>query len=308
MNLKAMEFKPIKSNPKHDAVVYWVITEFCNFSCTYCIANLKGRYCMYSPNEGDFEYYEEKKACMRPDVDKLISTLDETGKTFKFLISGGEPFLIDNAVELYTALSQKHYMGFHSNITSPKIPQLLKNIDPSRIVYVHASLHIEELMRHKLLDQYIYNFKLFQEAGVDIEAAIIGHPNALAQADTYRNFFGKHGIEICFDHYIGKANGKVYPAAYTKEELKKIKPIDKSNTEDYRTKGKLCNASYNCLAANFEGKLTPCYYTKNDMGNLFTGIKFNEELLRCPVEKCYDPMFFQEADIYPKLPAKRAVI
>ena len=284
---------------KHQAVVYWVITEFCNFSCAYCIANSKGRGVLYAPNHDDFLYYNDKQEYIKMDVQKLMSTLDKSGKIFKFMVSGGEPFYIENAVELFSALCTKHYLEIHSNFSSPKIPELLRRIDPQRINYIHASLHIEELLRHNLLNQYIENFLLCKDAKIPIEAVVIGHPRALKQADFYRDFFGKKGINVTFDHYIGECDGKIYPDSYTPEELSYINDDDNGDTDDYESRGKLCNASYNCFAANFAGDLTPCYYIDKNCGNLFEEIIFNNTLIKCPIEKCYDPMFKQEADIFP---------
>lgn len=289
----------MKLNVKHEAVIYWVITEFCNFSCAYCIANSKGRGVLYSPDKNDFSYYDEKKKYTYVNVEKLIKTLNDTKKIFKFMISGGDPFFIENAVELFTALSKKHYLEIHSNMTSDKIPLLLEKIDTKRINYIHASLHIDELIRHNLLDQYIKNYTLCRNAEIPIEAVIIGHPRALKNADFYIDFFKKRKVNVTFDHYIGECDGKLYPNSYTEKELMYINEDDSCNAEDYVSKETLCNASYNCFAANFKGDLTPCYYTDINMGNLFKKIRFSDSLMKCPVEKCYDPMFTQESDIMP---------
>ena len=93
---------------------------------------------------------------MRPaphiHTEKLLETLKDTNKTFKITFSsGGEPFLIPRFIDICISLTQKHFIALITNLTPHPIVSFAEAVDPKRVLYVHASLHIEELKKTRPL-------------------------------------------------------------------------------------------------------------------------------------------------------------
>lgn len=271
----------------YEVAVHWAVTSICNFQCDYCISKAE---------DGD-----AKKLSPIP-VETVIETLDKTGKTFKFLMTGGEPFIIPNAVELYLALSQKHLLAFHSNFSAGNIEEFFSKVDPKQIDYVHASLHIEELLSKKLLERYARNFAFCKSKGICIESVAVGHPRILSKADEYRELLKKYDIELMFSMFIGEYNGKQYPESYTSNELAIIREEERSSfQEDFYFKGQTCVAGYNGFVIHDTGDLNPCYDIDVDCGNIFSGIHFLPKPMTCPAERCSCPYSANEPILFEQI-------
>ena len=127
----------------------------------------------------------------------------------------------------------------------------------------------------------------------------VAYPPLLKEIDKYRKFFRERGVEIEFNPFVGKFSGKDYPAAYTKEEIKKFNL--KIKIRKSRQNGRLCNAGYNAVVAKSNGNINPCMHLNADLGNLYKGIKFKDKMVFCHVNYCacplnmYDPYLFEKA-------------
>mgnify|MGYP000894706000 CR=1 FL=1 len=68
--------KLLKSdNQNYDIWLHWDVTKRCNLDCIYCFGKIT-----------------DTKVLVHPiQTDKLISTLEKTGKTFRISFTGGEP-------------------------------------------------------------------------------------------------------------------------------------------------------------------------------------------------------------------------
>ena len=84
-------------------------------------------------------------------IKNLISTINSTAKTFRISFTGGEPTLIPNFVEACRAITQKHYISFNSNLISKNIKRFIEEIEPERVLHIHASFHYDELIE---MDKY----------------------------------------------------------------------------------------------------------------------------------------------------------
>jgi organic radical activating enzyme len=308
-----------EKNPPYDAWLHYSVPGICNLSCLYCTVvapnNIENRQSdKYTVKRirgiikkvfqfgipTSYSLYRRQKISrnnkMPPiDVKALLKSLDRTGMIFRVhFTGGGEPLFIPNIVEACVALSKNHFLAFNTNLTSPRVREIAERVDPSRVVYFHASLHIKELERRNLLDRYIENYLICTERGFHVYAQVVGHPSLKNELGSYRKYFADRGIDLGFDVFKGEFLGKAYPESYTDEEIELFGLDQNTARNQYRQKGKLCNAGYNVVFAGPEGWITPCMDIPELLGHMYGGFKFQTEIKRCPIEICSCP--FNEFD------------
>jgi organic radical activating enzyme len=217
------------ADSRYNALLQWLITDKCNLDCLYCSTK------QYAKFEGNIKI----------DIDAAIRAMDKTGKTFIINVTGGgEPFMADNILELCAAITKKHYLIINTNLTSPKFKLFSEAIDPLKVFYIMASLHIKELERLNLMDRYIDNYLALTGKGFHVIAEEVAHPSLFTEADHYREFFKSRGVPIAFGPFCGQWEGKNYPEAYTAEE-KKLFGLKDNIQAVFFQKGRKCNAA--CL-------------------------------------------------------------
>jgi MoaA/NifB/PqqE/SkfB family radical SAM enzyme len=261
----------------YDAYLAWLVTERCNLDCAYCSSK---------------QYEKDPDAHFSEiDIAAAMKTLDSSNKTFLIaLTGGGEPFMASNMLELCKELTKKHYLIINTNLTSPKIREFAETIDPKRVFYLMASVHIKELERLGLLDRYIDNYTTCKVNGFRVLTEEVAHPTILQEVEIYLKLFESRGVELAFGPFCGEYNGKMYPTAYTAEE-KRIFGLKDDIRERFYQKDKLCNAGYNAGGIGFTGDMHPCFPLANTqkIGNIYQGFEFYDRLKTCPLDYCSCP-------------------
>ncbi len=272
----------METNP-FSAVLNWTITAKCNFKCTYCSAEE-----LISDNIPE-----------EINISSIMANLEKLDKTFLISITGGEPLLTPNIVEVMKAISAHHYIGLNTNLISKKVEIIAKEIDPTKIIFVNASFHINELEKHNLFDRYLSNFLILKKLGIGICSSLVGHPMYLPKIKKYKKIFDKHGIYMMGQPFQGEYNNKKYPEAYTPDDIKKFHIVeeDYKGGERFFRKGKICSAGYNFGFINEYNDVLTCYRVYKKLGNINTGFKFNDVILKCPSEYCPCPTI----EYYPHL-------
>lgn len=280
---------------KYDILAEWRINEFCNFSCKYCSVPLKHNHKYLGPS----------------NIDKIIDFFDKTD--FKFLIhmSGGEPFLCPDFIKLCESLTKRHRISINTNLATGLINELAKRIDPKKVEFIHSSLHISERERLNLKEDFIKKYKTLEQAGFNVFASQIMHPENLKEFDKIFNHFKSKGVIIFPKVFKGAYKGKRYPWAYTQEEKEKIGAFRKmsklqemketlkflaldkeSNDGGFSFKGLPCSAGRKFIAIEFDGALRRCLDDNTYLGDIFKGrLKlFNKDKL-CIAKTCSCPYF-----------------
>lgn len=196
----------------YDAFLHWHITYQCQMMCNYCIVT--------GPDKLT-DTRDKKRASPPVDIEAVMRTLDATEMIYYLSMMGGEPAMVPNIVELCKVLTQKHYVGFNTNLAALD-PRFWEEVNISHLGNFHISLHIQPMERTKLTGRFIENFKAMKAAGfTKYYITAVGDPAMLARFHEYREFFAKHDIFFKVIPMIegGGLNGKIYPASYTKEEL-----------------------------------------------------------------------------------------
>jgi len=276
-------FKPEQF--KYSASLDWFVTLDCNLSCAYCTS---------------ISNWKIDRTAMGVSS-KLVKSLNETDRIFHVIVTGGEPFLSPNLMEILESLTKRHYISINTNLTLPNIEDFSERISPKRVVAVLASFHAFELERRQYLSKYIKNLSILKRKGFNVSVKAVAYPPLLNRVNHYREIFREAKVSMVFTSFRGVYQGRKYPQAYTKEEIEAFSLSDISLfTLPHR--GEICNAGYNFAFCWENGDVTPCH--RRDMrriGSLEKGIKFNDDLMVCPYEFCacprcvYDPYLFNKA-------------
>ncbi|MEI8176864.1 MAG: hypothetical protein WCG78_08370, partial [Candidatus Omnitrophota bacterium] len=131
-------------------------------------------------------------------------------------------------------------------------------------------------------------------------ARIVAYPGLARDIEKYRHILGGRGIDVLCDIFRCKYHGKAYPDSYTGRE-REVFQIAQEKAADgnmlnvpvnsFHPKGKRCNAGRNIGIVFPGGEVQPCYYLFKNMGNIYTGIAFNDSDVTCPFEYCSCPLY-----------------
>lgn len=260
-------------NQNYDAWLHWDVTKRCNLDCEYCFGKI---------TDASIKVHPIK-------IDELLSTLDKTDKIFRISFTGGEPTMVPNFVEACKALSAKHYISFNSNLITKNVTAFANEINPDRVLHIHASFHYDELLRKNLLAKFFLNYNHLRDNGFNIYAEAVAYLEFKENLPTIKKFAEENFIKLNFAPYYGSFNHNNYPESYSNEDLK-LFSIRQSDISCYAQKGELCNAGHNVAVVFSNGNVYPCHQIKTKIGNIYEEINFNNSLVNCPSKKCGCPL------------------
>lgn len=223
------------------------------------------------------------------NIPALIRTLEETNKIFHISFGGSEPFLVPNIIDACIEITRRHFISVITNLTLGNIKEFAEKIDPKRVMCISASVHFKELERLNLLENFIDNFITCQKNGFNITACEVAYPPFSNEVGVYKKNFGRKGITVRFDPFIGVYDGRYYPQAYTEEELRRF-GLNSLCYDIFNQKGQLCNAGYNAAIVTPAGVIKTCYQIGEDLGNIYRKITFKNRLVTCPFNFCSCPL------------------
>ena len=168
------------SKKSYEVEAHWHISLECNFNCRFCF--IRG----------------VRKTASRGyrDPKKILDGFDRLGCTCLVNISGGEPFLYDDFVDLYAALSEKHFICINTNLSRDEVYRFADTIDPGRVGYLNCSVNIEERERCGLVGDYIEKLTLLKDRGFSVLATYVMYPPYIERFGNDYAFFRSHGITL----------------------------------------------------------------------------------------------------------------
>ena len=240
--------------------INWEITEACNFNCAYCInhVNEKSHQAkVYTPHQ-------------------ISSFFNATQRQWLVLITGGEPFIYPNFVDVCKGLTAQHHLQITSNLSAPEVYAFADTVPPEKVFLLSASYHFTHRKELNLIDDFINKCLYLKEKGFAVLVNYIALPETLNRMEEDLLMFEKLGIEVFALMLRGKYKGKIYPEAYTQEALDLIYRfvLDKE-TESCAAFGELnfyghyCEAGQNYFFMNQYGDVSRCTTLHKKMGNLF---------------------------------------
>jgi MoaA/NifB/PqqE/SkfB family radical SAM enzyme len=219
---------------------------------------------------------------------------DGTDKRWKLYLSGGEPFIYPKYIELLKELTKKHIIVVYTNL-SVSVDQLIKEINPEKVDFIYASLHLGERRKMDLsVEEFIEKVKKLEKAGFKTYSDYVLYPPLIKDYKDTLAKFEKEGLFIEGKVFRGMYEGKIYPNSFTEEERKdflKYVPheVDKGYSFEVPSfKGEMCSAGHNFFRIMPNGTLTRCPdYEFGALGNVFKGtFKPFSKIVPCGVNAC----------------------
>jgi arylsulfatase A-like enzyme/MoaA/NifB/PqqE/SkfB family radical SAM enzyme len=256
-----------------------LITNFeCVYQCSYCFA--------YKPKDKS----EYRQHTAREWEEALFSFYRKYGKC-NVILSGGEPFFYNDAVDFVINLTRYHHVQACTNLFMEK--DVLKRIaaEANRAnLEIPAAFHPE----HADMRTFIDKMQVLKEHGIDARASCVLYPQYLDRMEDIKQAFQDASLVIGFYPYIGQYEGRTFPDGYSEEEMAVIRklPVWHQSSRDSgvqipRTKGITCYAGVKTVYINPSGEIRRCMPVKEVIGNVFDAeISFLKNPEPCPVEIC----------------------
>jgi MoaA/NifB/PqqE/SkfB family radical SAM enzyme len=261
----------------------WHLNRNCNFNCPYCYIR------HFNKDQPGHGVKEDVEAFKRNDIDWQVISM-----------SGGEPFIYHNFVELCKELTKFATIVIDTNCSTSNIYDFADTIDPAKVKEIHCSLHIGQRDNH---DEMIKKILYLRERGFHVFVTQVMHPTLFDDYEELYEYFETHGILINPKAFEGIYHGKQYPQAYSEEQRRLIlKYAEKSMNQSSRHlnfgystmvygsldwKGRKCKAGYNHFEIGYNGDAFRCHGDKRYLGNLYKGdIKLDSEPQICTQNVC----------------------
>jgi MoaA/NifB/PqqE/SkfB family radical SAM enzyme len=186
------------------------------------------------------------------------------------MITGGEPSLYPNFIELVEAISKMHTVKVTSQLSGDMFT-FARKINPDRVV-LDMNFHPLETK----LEPFIRKVLFLKEKGFKGGVCYLAYPPQMDKIEFYHREFEKRGIGFALAAFWGECGGKKYPQAYSEEEKEMMAPFlgDISriqyHLEGKKTKGKLCRSGQLYASIKADGTVTRCGpLSHKPIGNIF---------------------------------------
>ena len=199
--------------------VVWQERYKCNFKCPYCEVIRRPQ-----PDLPTWEKWVSAFNRIRPQV------LD---------ITGGEPFLNKNIVDIINGLSDQTAIGITSNL-SQDIQRYADEVSPKKVISMTASYHPsqKDLTREMFLGKVL----LLMSRGFHVTVNFVAYPQQMFLIPGLAKYFQSHGIRFHVDPFAEEGNEL---HKYTDQERKFLAPYVGSD-RDQRITDKPADRFVNC--------------------------------------------------------------
>nr|WP_321260935.1 radical SAM protein [uncultured Pseudodesulfovibrio sp.] len=251
--------------------IIWNMTRKCNFRCEYC----------YFP-------HDNTPVTETLPAERIKDFLDNTGEVWKVGLTGGEPFIYPNFVDVCEVLTSSHIIGVDTNLSvSSKVREFAERIDPNRVHNLYVALHIEERERIKGVDAFIRNAQLLMEKGFEIIVNYVVHPTLEGRFQEDRDFYASHGITITPRPFKGEHEGRRYPEAYgDRAQVIFGDHPEQGKKVAFNFYGVPCSAGRTLLRLEPDGTIFRCPGDKTVLGNVMDTVTLYEGHEPCIKKRC----------------------
>jgi MoaA/NifB/PqqE/SkfB family radical SAM enzyme len=186
----------------YDIEADWHPLLTCNFRCRYC----------FFPSD-----VLGQKLRIFASTEAWRAAFAATGKRWLIHITGGEPTIYPQFVDLCDGLTQDHLISLNTNLSNPCVFEFARRIDPQRVSFINAGLHIDERRRRRGIDVFIAHARAVQDAGFRIIPTIVATPAVVAELSDLTAQFAAKGLWLTPKVLRGDFEGRRYPQAYSAE-------------------------------------------------------------------------------------------
>ncbi len=275
---------------EYDAIADWEVNLACNYNCSYCYVRNK----------------LNRAPIKKIPISKVTKAFDSTDKKWLVHLTGGEPFLQPDIIELVAALTKKHFVSINTNLSSDLVYQFGKEIKNSRIAFFHCSLHLTNTNLD--VEGFTKRLNFLKSKGFNCYVTQVFHPEVIPKFGYVFDYMIAHGIVVFPKVFKGVFRKARYPEAFKEKEramfmkflnLAKSKQrisnshIDPNFDETILSsrisfKGKLCEAGFRFVYITSKGDVLRCHSEKTALGNIFQGkIQLRDKAEVCKSDICY---------------------
>ena len=149
-------------------------------------------------------------------------------------MTGGEPSIYPDFVELCERLTARHFISINSNLTHASLADFSRRVDPSRVSFINAGLHIEERELRKGRAAFLRNADTLRARDFPLLVSLVATPSALARFAEAIALLAPIGLFPIPKLFRGTADGKTYPHAYSDTEKQRFKMLAARAQDFYR--------------------------------------------------------------------------
>jgi len=253
-------------------IASWQMTYNCNFNCEYCFGHKIGPIKEGLP------------------LLKIIKTLNAVGVKWRIDMTGGEPFLFPNFIEICEVLNKNGIkIAVDTNLSNNlKVREFAERIEPNNVEFLHISVHIKEREKRNGIGDFIQNLLLLKRKGFVSIVDYVLYPTLMDRFENDFRYFLSYGIYLKPKPFRGRYNGKSYPDSYSEEDKKMILEInpDSIYSFPFHSRGVICGAGRIMIRIKTDGVVTRCVADQSVLGDIFSGIKLYEEFKPCEIDIC----------------------
>jgi MoaA/NifB/PqqE/SkfB family radical SAM enzyme len=206
---------------RYDVEADWQLLNTCNFRCTYCFFD-------------DARLGEKLRTFATPE--QWRTGFDATGKVWLLHMTGGEPTIYPRFAELCSALTERNYISVNSNLTCASFLKFAEQIDPARVSFINAGLHLDEREGRSAVTSFLRHAEALNAAGFPVFASYVATPEALDRFDEAAALLRPLGLYPVPKLLRGNHAGRFYPNGYTAAARQRFKAYMAAAREFYAPK------------------------------------------------------------------------
>lgn len=184
----------------HQIEADWQLLNTCNYRCGYCFFS--------------GEILGEKLVTYA-DADEWVKAFQSSGLRWLLHLTGGEPSIYPDFVRLCRLLTREHFISINSNMTNSSWADFAERIDPGRVSFINAGLHLEERGRKVGNEVFLRSVDLLMQRGFQVLVSLVSTPKVLERFDEAVRLLAPIGMFPVPKILRGSYDGKMYPDAYT---------------------------------------------------------------------------------------------
>ncbi len=261
INFKQLEDKSFAEEYlcDNEDVIIWCINRKCNFNC---------KYCHFASNQQEARF----------DVETIKNSFNRDNKKWHIVVTGGEPLLKNDIIDIFEALSEKHTLFVNTNLSlsENKLRELVDRVNTQKLG-MNIAVHVEEREKTDIgFTDFLKKVEILKSAGVLFFVSYVFYPPLIHRVDEDFAFFKSHGIDkLTLKPFFGLYNDMMYPKAYSETErgyLNKyyLPEYDLGDNAPATTfKGNVCFAGQRTFYINEQGIARRCENSTETYGNFF---------------------------------------
>jgi len=168
-----MEYKPLifcsnlyTKNNIPDLNIEWLLTDYCNFDCSYCLIKHKKENINNTNTRVNLNFFKY-----------FVLGFDNIKTPIKYKLSGGEPTSHPDFKSMLYVLKNKEIRIFTNLNLSTKDLEKIAIIPICKSTTFNISLHLEYYKDGDRINLFLSKIKLLIDAGFLISISIIAHPD-----------------------------------------------------------------------------------------------------------------------------------